>query len=42
MKDDEPIKGFEIERRRRVAVTPTEWRIGPAKLPGDDDSNGTK
>jgi hypothetical protein len=41
MRDDQPIQQFEIERRRRVAVTPAEWRIGPAKLP-TDDSDGTK
>jgi hypothetical protein len=40
MNDDGPIQSFEIERRRRIVVTPTEWRIGPAMLP-IADSNGT-
>jgi len=38
MKDDEPIKEFEIERRRRVAITPAEWRRGPGALPQQDSS----
>jgi len=41
MNDDSPIKDYEIERRRRVAVTPTEWRVADGKLPAHD-SDGTK
>jgi len=41
MKDDKPPLEFEIERRRRVAVTPTQWRRGPAQLP-IQDTLGTK
>jgi hypothetical protein len=41
MKDDRPISEFEIERRRRVALAPAEWRRGPADLP-KDDSPGTR
>ena len=41
MKDDKDISDFEIERRRRVAITPKEWRRGPEILP-DGDSPGTK
>jgi hypothetical protein len=41
MKDDEPPKSFEIERRRRIAITPAEWRRGPAGLP-PKDSEGTE
>jgi hypothetical protein len=41
MKDDGDIQPFEIERRRRVVVTPTEWRVGTAPLP-TGDSLGTK
>lgn len=41
MNDDKPIEDFEIERRRRVAVTPVEWRVSDGKLP-DHDSDGTK
>jgi hypothetical protein len=41
MKDEKPSSEFEIERRRRVAVIPAAWRIGPAKVP-TDDSDGTK
>ena len=41
VRDDEPIQSFEIERRRRVAITPAEWRGGPARPPGQD-SEGTQ
>jgi hypothetical protein len=41
MNDDQSIKDYEIERRRRVAVTPVEWRIGAALIPSVD-SEGTK
>ena len=41
MKDDKPLSEFEIERRRRVAITPVEWRRGLAEL-SRDDSPGTK
>jgi hypothetical protein len=41
MKDDKPICEFEIERRRRVSVTPTEWRVSTGRLPAED-SEGTK
>ena len=40
MKDDKDKEDFEIERRRRVAITAAEWRIGPAQLPSND-SPGT-
>jgi hypothetical protein len=41
MKDDRPPADFEIERRRRIAITPVEWRRGPAVLP-ESDSPGTE
>jgi hypothetical protein len=41
MNDDKPIFDFEIERRRRVTVTPTEWRVSTGGLPATD-SQGTK
>lgn len=41
MKDEKPISDFEIERRRRVAITAAEWRRGPASLP-ERDSTGTE
>jgi hypothetical protein len=42
MKDDKEISGFEIERRRRVAVTPTEWRVSEKGALPTIDSNGTE
>jgi hypothetical protein len=41
MNDDQPIRDFEIERRRRVTVAPTEWRVSSACLPAED-SEGTQ
>jgi hypothetical protein len=41
MNDDRPISDFEIERRRRVTVTPTEWRVAVGRLPAED-SEGTE
>ena len=40
MKDDKPLRDYEIERRRRVTVTPAQWRRGPANL-SQQDSIGT-
>ena len=41
MKDDKPPVDYEVQRRRRVAITPAEWRKGPAPLP-PQDSPGTQ
>jgi hypothetical protein len=41
MNDNKPPNKYEIERRRRIAVSAVEWRIGFGKFPSRD-SAGTK